>query len=69
MPDELGRRVRVTADLQSDFALDSPLSPFVLEAVPRLDRSAPTWPLDVMSVVEATLDNPDAGAHRPSSIG
>ena len=45
-------------DLQSDFALDNPLSPFVLEAVPRLDSSSPTWPLDVMSIVEATLDNP-----------
>jgi hypothetical protein len=41
-------------DLQADFALDNPLSPFVLEAVPRLDASSPTWPLDVMSVVEAT---------------
>ena len=57
-PDEQRRRVRVTAELQPDFALDSPLSPFVLEAVPHLDRSSPTWPLDVMSVVEATLANP-----------
>jgi len=58
IPDDLGRRIRVTRDLQSDFALDSPLSPFVLEAVPRLDRAAPTWSLDVVSVVEATLANP-----------
>ena len=65
-PDELGRRIRVTADLQPDFALDSPLSPFVLEAVPRLDGSAPAWPLDVMSVVEATLDNPGPGARGPA---
>ena len=57
-PDEQGRRVRVTSDLQPDFALDSPLSPFVLEAVPHLEATTPTWPLDVMSVVEATLDNP-----------
>jgi hypothetical protein len=56
--DDLGRRIRVTADLQADFALDNPLSPFVLEAVPRLEPSAPAWPLDVMSVIEATLDNP-----------
>jgi hypothetical protein len=56
--DELGRRIRVTTDLQVDFALDSPLSPFVLEAVPRLDASTPIWPLDVLSIVEATLDNP-----------
>ena len=57
-PDELGRRIRVTRDLQPDFALDSPLSPFVLEAVPRLDATAPSWSLDVVSVVEATLVNP-----------
>ncbi|MCU1491526.1 MAG: hypothetical protein JWM85_2931, partial [Acidimicrobiaceae bacterium] len=57
-PDEHGRRIRVTRDLQKDFALDSPLSPFVLEAVPRLEASSPTWALDVVSVVEATLANP-----------
>jgi hypothetical protein len=57
-PDDRGRMIRVTRDLQADFALDSPLSPWVLEAVPRLDGQVPTWPLDVMSVVEATLDNP-----------
>jgi hypothetical protein len=58
VPDNQGRRIRVTRDLQSDFALDSPLSPFVLEAVPRLEATTPTWPLDVLSVVEATLANP-----------
>ncbi len=57
-PDDQGRRIRVTGDLQDDFALDNPLSPFVLEAVPRLERAAPTWALDVVSVVEATLANP-----------
>jgi superfamily II RNA helicase len=57
-PDELGRTIRVTADLQADFALDNPLSPLILEAVPRLDRTAATWPLDVVSIVEATLENP-----------
>ncbi|HTW99574.1 MAG TPA: DUF3516 domain-containing protein, partial [Acidimicrobiales bacterium] len=57
-PDELGRRVRVTAELQPDFALDNPLSPFVLEAVPRLDAGAPTFALDVTSVVESTLADP-----------
>jgi hypothetical protein len=57
-PDELGRRVRVTTDLQPDFALDDPLSPWVLEAVPCLDRGSQTYALDVVSLVEATLDNP-----------
>jgi superfamily II RNA helicase len=58
VPDELGRRVRLTVELQSDFALNQPLSLFVLEAVPRLDPSSPGWELDVVSVVESTLENP-----------
>ena len=57
-PDDLGRRVRVTVDLQEDFALNQPLSLFVLEAVPRLDQSSPEWELDVVSVVESTLEGP-----------
>jgi superfamily II RNA helicase len=57
-PDDQGRRVRVTVDLQEDFALNQPLSLFVLEAVPRLDESSPDWELDVLSVVESTLEGP-----------
>jgi superfamily II RNA helicase len=57
-PDEVGRRVRVTVELQEDFALNQPLSPFVLEALPRLDPTSELWPLDVVSVVESTLENP-----------
>jgi hypothetical protein len=57
-PDEQGRIVRVASGLQLDFALDAPLGPFVLEAVPLLDRASSSWALDVVSVVEATLDNP-----------
>ncbi|HET9732837.1 MAG TPA: DUF3516 domain-containing protein [Acidimicrobiales bacterium] len=57
-PDDLGRRVRVTVDLQDDFALNQPLSPFVLEAVPRLDPESPGHALDVLSVVESTIENP-----------
>ena len=60
VPDELGRRVRVTVDLQDDFALNQPLSLFVLEAMPRLDNALPEWPLDVVSVVESTLEDPGA---------
>jgi hypothetical protein len=57
-PDEMGRRVRVTVDLQDDFALNQPLSLFVLEAMPLLDRSSPDWELDTVSVVESTLEDP-----------
>jgi superfamily II RNA helicase len=57
-PDELGRYVRLTVDLQYDFALNQPLSPFALAAIELLDRGADSYPLDVLSVIESTLDNP-----------
>jgi hypothetical protein len=57
-PDDDGRLVRVTVELQPDFALNQPLSPFVLEAVPLLDSDADTYPLDVLSMVESVLENP-----------
>ncbi|HSV64390.1 MAG TPA: DUF3516 domain-containing protein [Mycobacteriales bacterium] len=58
VPDETGRTVRLTADLQLDFALNQPLSPFALAAVELLDRASPSYALDVLSVIESTLDNP-----------
>ena len=57
-PDERGRRARLTVDLQFDFALNQPLSPFALAALELLDRESPAYPLDVLSVIESTLDNP-----------
>jgi hypothetical protein len=57
-PDEQGRRWRLTVDLQEDFALNQPLSPLALAAIGLLDRDLPGYPLDVVSVIEATLDNP-----------
>jgi superfamily II DNA/RNA helicase len=57
-PDELGRTVRLTVDLQLDFALNQPLSPFALAAIELLDRDSPSYPLDVVSVVESTLEDP-----------
>ena len=53
-------RVRLTVELQSDFALNQPLSPFALAALELLDREAPSYALDAISVIEATLDDPRA---------
>jgi len=50
--------VRLTVDLQDDFALNQPLSTFALAAFALLDPESPTYALDVLSVVEATLDEP-----------
>ena len=57
-PDEKGRYVRLTVDLQYDFALNQPLSPFALAAIELLDKEADTYALDVLSVIESTLDDP-----------
>lgn len=57
-PEADGRRVRVTVDLQDDFALNHPLSLFVLEALPLLEVASPQWDLEVVSIVESTLESP-----------
>ena len=57
-PDAEGRIVRLTVDLQLDFALNQPLSPLALAAIELLDRESPTYALDVLSVIESTLDDP-----------
>jgi len=57
-PDERGRTVRVTVELQPDFALDQPLAPFALAALDLLDPESPDHALDVVSVVEAVLEDP-----------
>jgi len=57
-PDAEGRWVRLTVDLQEDFALNQPLSPLALAAIELLDRSSPDYPLDVLSVIESTLEDP-----------
>jgi hypothetical protein len=57
-PDEQGRQARLTVDLQEDFALNQPLSPLALAAIELLDVTSPDYPLDALSVIESTLDNP-----------
>jgi superfamily II RNA helicase len=53
-----GWTVRLTMALPDDFALNQPLSPFAYAALDVLNADAPTYALDVVSVIEATLDDP-----------
>src|SRR3712207_5369377 len=57
-PEPDGRRYRLTVDLPPDFALNQPLSTFALAAIELLDPESETYALDVVSVIEATLDDP-----------
>jgi len=53
------RRVRVHVDLQDEFSLHHALSLWLVDAVERLDRESPTYALDVLTLVESILENPD----------
>ena len=47
-----------TVEMPDDLALDQPLSPFMLAALELLDPETETYALDVISLAEATLENP-----------
>ena len=57
-PDDSGRTVRLVDDLQLGFALNQPLSTYALATFDTLDPESPTYALDVVSVLEATLEDP-----------
>lgn len=57
-PEADGRRYRLTVDLPRDFALNQPLSTFALAAIDVLDSDAESYARDVVSVIEATLEDP-----------
>ena len=57
-PDDHGRRYVLTADLPEDVRLNQPLSLFAIAAFDMLDPEAETYPLDVVSVLEAVLESP-----------
>ncbi len=49
---------QVALDLHDGFALNQPLSAFALAALGLLDPESPGYTLDLVSVIEATLDDP-----------
>lgn len=51
-------RLRLAVDLPDDFALNQPLAPFALAAMDLLRVDSPEHTVDVVSVVEATVDDP-----------
>ncbi|MCH3974292.1 MAG: DUF3516 domain-containing protein [Bifidobacterium tibiigranuli] len=56
--DRGGKDYYLAIDLPDNFALDQPLSPFLLAALELLDTESSSYALDVISMVEATLDDP-----------
>ncbi len=67
-PDPDGRVLGLALELQENFALNQPLASFAVLALSRLDPESEDYALDVLSVVEAILDDPSpvlrAQAHK-----
>jgi hypothetical protein len=57
-------RVAVAKDLQWDFSLHQALSLFALSVLEELDPASPTYAVDVVSVVESILEDPDVILRR-----
>jgi hypothetical protein len=51
--------VRVNVELQDDFSMDQALSLYLLETLPLVDPESETYALDVLTLVESILENPD----------
>ena len=51
--------MRVNVDLQDDFSLDQTLSLYLLDTLPLLDAESPDYALDVLTLVESILENPE----------
>jgi superfamily II RNA helicase len=54
-----GATLRVNVDLQDDFSMDQALSLYLLETLPLLEADSPTYALDVLTLVESILENPE----------
>jgi len=54
-----GGSVRVSPELQRDFSLNYTLSLYLLSTLERLEREAESYALDVLTLVESILENPD----------
>jgi superfamily II RNA helicase len=57
--DEAGRKVRVNVELQDDFSMNQTLSLFLMDTIPLLDFEAPDFALNLLTLVESILEDPD----------
>lgn len=59
-----GSRIVANESLQQDFSLHHTLSLYLIEALSVLDRNHPEYALDILSLVEAIEENPNAILNR-----
>ncbi len=56
---EEGAALRVNVSLQDDFSMDQTLSLYLLKTIQLLDPAAPDYPLDLITLVESILEDPE----------
>jgi hypothetical protein len=56
---EEGSTLQVNVELQDDFSMDQALSLYLLETIPLLDAESPGYALDLLTLVESILENPE----------
>ncbi len=54
-----GSKLRLNIDLQEDFSLNHALSLYLIDTLALLDMASPTYPLDMLTLIESILENPD----------
>lgn len=54
-----GSRVRVNVDLQDDFSMNQALSLYLIETLPLLDPDSESHALDLLTLVESILEDPE----------
>ncbi len=53
-------KVKLNVDLQDDFTMNQALGLYLIETIPQLDREAPDFVLNLLSLIEAILEDPTA---------
>jgi len=53
------QKIAVDVSLPEDFSINHALSLYLLDAIPQLDKEAEDYALNVISVIESILENPD----------
>ncbi len=63
-----GQRVRVSMDLQQEFAMNQPLALWLVETVAKLERESESYPLDVLTLVESICENPEVVLNKQLDV-
>jgi hypothetical protein len=56
---QAARRFKLNVSLQDDFSMDQAISLYLIETLPLLDVASEAYPLDLLTLVESILEDPD----------